>query len=561
MGTTRDQETDRPGQRERALWKRFLFVSAPFWISLVAFTGSWWYQKQQEARDRIETQERYAISLAGQGIYGNLDDVSTDLLFVAGEQDFIDFIETGTDKSRKRVEQEWTTFSEIRRRYDQIRFLDEKGLEVIRVNLEKGRSRVLPREQLQPKHLHTYFKETMKLGRGEIYVSRFDLNVEGGLVERPLKPVFRVATLVFDRAGRKRGIVILNYLGAILIDDIKKMPLGAVGKIMMLDSEGYWLLGPRREDEWGFMFDDKKNRSFAHASPDAWRRMSDTQSGQFYDEQGLFTFTTIFSLVGQGRKSAGLHGPGFPTHTVEASVVKCAPSWKLVSWVPQAVIQEQRNKLLWPYIFLLSAVLAATVGSGWAWTVSEKRRMATELRLHDSNVRISTVLATVADGIVAIDHHGIVQTFNQAAARIFGYSPEEVIGSNVKMLMPEPYHSHHDGYIRAYLETGRAHIIGHGREALGLRKSGRTFPIELAINEAATDGLRSFVGVIRDISERKAAETALKESEERYRVPLRAKPGPSHHSRPGHTAFFLCQPCSHRVVWLRQAGTPELETG
>jgi len=119
---------------------------------------------------------------------------------------------------------------------------------------------------------------------------------------------------------------------------------------------------------------------------------------------------------------------------------------------------------------------------------------------------IETVLDTVVDGLVTIDRNGVIQSFNKACVGLFGYDPEEVIGRNVNILMPEPYHSQHDGYIAAYLETGVPKIIGIGREVMGRRKDGSTFPIELAVGTSPAAGNHAFVGIFRDLAERREAE-------------------------------------------------------
>jgi len=119
---------------------------------------------------------------------------------------------------------------------------------------------------------------------------------------------------------------------------------------------------------------------------------------------------------------------------------------------------------------------------------------------------VAAVLNTVDDAIITIDAKGVVRDLNPAAARVFGYSPNEVIGRNIKMLMPDPYHREHDGYVSNYLRTGRAKVIGHGREVAGRRKDGSIFPMELAVSEMVVGGRRMFTGVVRDITERKQVE-------------------------------------------------------
>jgi two-component system sensor kinase FixL len=126
--------------------------------------------------------------------------------------------------------------------------------------------------------------------------------------------------------------------------------------------------------------------------------------------------------------------------------------------------------------------------------------------LKDSEERMRAVFDTVMDGLITIDSRVVVQSFNAAAERIFGYAADEVVGRNLNMLMPEPYRSGHDGYVANYLRTGDAKVIGVGREVRARRKDGSVFPMELGVNEFRIGTERAFVGIIRDVTERKKAE-------------------------------------------------------
>jgi len=122
--------------------------------------------------------------------------------------------------------------------------------------------------------------------------------------------------------------------------------------------------------------------------------------------------------------------------------------------------------------------------------------------LKTSEHRQHTLLETLHDGMIVIDEQCRVRSLNRAAEKIFGYEPREVVGRNVNMLMPEPYHDAHDGYVQHYLTTGERKIIGIGREVRGRRKNGGTFPMELAVTEMSVDGHRFFTGIVRDITDR-----------------------------------------------------------
>ena len=130
--------------------------------------------------------------------------------------------------------------------------------------------------------------------------------------------------------------------------------------------------------------------------------------------------------------------------------------------------------------------------------------------LKDREQRLSAILGAVADAVIAIDDRGIIQTCNPATERMFGWSATELIGQSVARLMPEPYASAHDHYIQAFLETGIPKVIGKNRELVGLRRDGTSFPIDLTVTQARLERPRLFIGIVRDITERKAMEEELR---------------------------------------------------
>lgn len=149
---------------------------------------------------------------------------------------------------------------------------------------------------------------------------------------------------------------------------------------------------------------------------------------------------------------------------------------------------------------------------------------ANQLQQHhlENASRLKAIIDTAIDGIITIDTMGIIETVNPAAARIFGYQPEEIIGQNIRMLMPEPDQSRHDGYLLNYLRTGEAKIIGKGREVQGLKKDGTIFPFLLSISELRVQDKLKFTGIVHDITSLKKAEAALRESENKINSIIQA---------------------------------------
>ncbi|MFQ5495380.1 MAG: PAS domain S-box protein, partial [Phycisphaerae bacterium] len=138
--------------------------------------------------------------------------------------------------------------------------------------------------------------------------------------------------------------------------------------------------------------------------------------------------------------------------------------------------------------------------------------------------RTRGIVESAADAIITISQSGIIESYNAAAAAMFDYPQEQVIGRSINRLMPSPYREEHDGYIERYLRTGEARIIGRSREVVALRRDGTTFPIELAVSEVTLGNRRTFTGIITDMTVRKQTEDALRESEGRQSLILGSVP-------------------------------------
>jgi two-component system sensor kinase FixL len=158
---------------------------------------------------------------------------------------------------------------------------------------------------------------------------------------------------------------------------------------------------------------------------------------------------------------------------------------------------------------VISLAIFIAIGLGISW-LNHQLRTAAVLSASRAE-RLEAIIKTTVDGIIVIDAEGRIEAFNPAAERLFGYPAQEVLGRNVAMLMPSPYREEHDTYLARYLATGRAKIIGSGRQVQGLRKDGTTFPLHLSVGQITLQGERKFTGILHDLSGRVQMEGQLRE--------------------------------------------------
>ncbi|MFZ0429795.1 MAG: PAS domain S-box protein [Acidobacteriota bacterium] len=180
----------------------------------------------------------------------------------------------------------------------------------------------------------------------------------------------------------------------------------------------------------------------------------------------------------------------------ENPVLTCSGEEKLVAW-RNALIRDKRGRVL------------EVLSTGEDVT----RRRETEHALVESEATLRAILDTCVDGIITIDDKSEILSFNPAAVRIFGYQPHEVIGRDVSILMPEPYHRQHASFVNHFLETRQGQIIGRGREVVGRRKDGTNFPLYLAVSDVNVRGRKVFTGIARDLTDFKKMQEEMIQSQ------------------------------------------------
>ena len=262
-------------------------------VVLAAVLGGCWLLYQREAGQVAERQtelEVVRVKLLTRLLQLELRPVVDDLRLLVDGDGLRDYLETGRDASLRAAIRRATFISHEKPLYDQVRYLDEAGKEVFRINHD---GQAVPASQLQNKADRPYFKQTSILSPGMLYVSSFDLNVEGNKPEVPLKPTLRFAVPVFDSHGQRRGIYIINCLGDSIISGLQQSAQLLVRRIRLLNPAGYWLKTDDPRQEWGFMLPGRADFTLARSNPTLWARMQRDLAGQSPLENGLITWQRL----------------------------------------------------------------------------------------------------------------------------------------------------------------------------------------------------------------------------------------------------------------------------
>ncbi|MET0119640.1 MAG: PAS domain S-box protein [Candidatus Thiodiazotropha sp. 6PLUC9] len=304
--------------------KQFLLIFLPFAATLAIAAYLHYYTISETDRVTLKSNELLNVGLTRSILNRDLSNVISDLIFLASyiERQSID----SSSRLRKRqVEQLFYTFIREKRLYDQVRFIDNQGLEKVRVNFSNGNPILVADESLQDKSGRYYFLDAMALSPGGIYISPLDLNIEEGAIEQPLKPVMRFAVPIFVDNEQIQGILVLNYLGDRLLSDFARAGANIADHIHLLNKDGYWLNSPRASDEWGFML--PHNKKFSDLYPSTWAHVSSSVSGQVVTDEGLITYETVTPRT---VASQIMHG----SESQQLSMPLDELRWKVVSRVP-----------------------------------------------------------------------------------------------------------------------------------------------------------------------------------------------------------------------------------
>jgi PAS domain S-box-containing protein len=471
----------------------------------------------------------------------------------------------------RRVEDLFEQLLRAKPTYCQVRLIGvaDGGREIVRVNWDpkRGELAIVPPAELQQKGNEKYFAEAVRLANGEVYLSEINLNREHGQVATPLTPVIRAATPVFGPQGKPLAIVVINSLFEPVAEGLRG-GLSDNQTLLVTNERGDYLVHPAENRTFGF---DRGQRqriqddfpvvaaAFNDGEPRAQSIVDRAQNGDriafgvdhaAFDPSRPSRFLTL--AVASSYDEAVRESVQSRNRSLSAGAAVLLVALAAGYFVSRSVTEPLRQIVSGLQAFArgeadvqlpvksrdetgivaraLSSMLSDVRSSHAklklrAEQLEQSRRGAlnmlqdvesgrkkterAEWTAREQSARTQAILDGATDAIITIRTDGAIESFNVAAERMFGYSANEVIGKNVNLLMPPPYHDEHDQYLRNYLETGISKIIGIGREVVGLRGDGSTFPMQLGVSEVKLGDRRMFTGIVRDITDLKQAMQQL----------------------------------------------------
>lgn len=315
-------------------------------------------------KNEVIKNEQRIVAVEQSIISSRIDRVVSDVLYMA---DNFKYNSIDTDNF-KVIENEWKAFSDRRRIYDQIRYIDIEGNEKIRINYFENGSVVVGEEQLQNKKDRYYFKDTIVLEEDQTYISKLDLNEENGKIEIPDKPMIRFSTPVFGNDDKIKGIVVLNYYAKNILREFEETASTSYGNMFLLNDNGYWLYNSENKDkEWAFMYEDKKDINFKNEFAKEWENINNNKIGTISTENGYYSYTNI------------IEDAGTLTGDIEnrnKSIVLGERSWKAVSFIPKSnekklmiftdiysniIYKVKNDKYIFLFIFITALSFAIVV--------------------------------------------------------------------------------------------------------------------------------------------------------------------------------------------------------
>ncbi len=486
-------------------FREFMAIFAPLAISLIAIASMHYYAEHKAKEVTQGDSEILNVDLGRRTITSDIANVVSDLMFLAertGQEKYLDRIE----KARRNIAREYLLFARNKRVYDHIRFLNTEGKEIVRINYAGGQSHIISEKDLQDKSRRYYFSDAINTRKGEVYMSPLDLNIEAGKIEQPIKPMVRFSTPVFDRQGKKQGVLFLNYLGENLIQRFKQAAINISDHIHLVNNDGYWISSPNPKEEWGFMFNNKQ--TFEVRYPEAWEKIRSGDMGQFVTGLGMFTYATVYPLqISRLSAKTSIN----TDRIVEKTGLKPDISeyyWKIISHIPPAALGAsptvflRQNLLLYPTLLLLLGITSL-------YLARARLRHRQAVARNEYEKRFRNTLEEIQLAAVTLNSNAKIVFCNDFLLQLTGWQRDEVLGRDwIELFVPESQRRE----TRQIMQTDKPVLTPNIRQAEMLTRSGKTLLISWNLTRSWNqDGrLTSITAIGEDITDRYHAQEELR---------------------------------------------------
>lgn len=483
----------------RTTHKVFWLIFIPYLVLITSGFAFFTYIQYHNDLKIIEKNEQIQLELVRKTLIHDLKNILPDLGILVNNHNLQQFIKTPSNNLKQLIKREFASFSKYKRIYGQIRYINNNGMEVVRINHQNDKTTIIPANLLQNKQQRYYFRNSIGLRRGELYISPLDLNIENRQIERPYVPTIRFSMPVYDEQNNNHGIIVLNYYAENLLQHFDEMLAGSYGHISFLNRDSYWLHSHKAEREWAFMLD--KDIRFNLQHPTAWSLISSRNKGQTLLQDGLFTFTSIYplKLIG-GYSKSEVNQQALPHHHIDPE----SYVWKIVSDVPTTTLDQNFYDELFGLpgsSWLILTIAGLFTSRQLTVNIIERKNLRDQIELH------AEIYNTSTEGIFITDTQTNIIDVNAAFCEVSGYAANEIIGHPPSLFSS----GHHDKSF--YLEMYRKlDTDGYWEGEIDNRhKDGHIYTIWLRISAICNHNgiLSNYIALASDITHKKSAEQQL----------------------------------------------------
>ena len=377
---------------------------------VLLFCGGFYLREVSNTEKSVLAQESVQVDALAHLFLAEIRPVAEDLQQLGNGEGLRAYATNGQSAEFDRAIQQAVLFSHLNPEFNQIRYLDNRGQEVLRIDRN---GRIVPPGELQDKSGRPFFQKTSTLAAGQMYLSAFDLSVENGRVKQPPEPMLRFAMPIFDGTGQRRGVYVINFLGSSLFSHLQSLRPEGQSHLRVLNAEGYWLKAAQPEQEWGFMFSERNASTLARTEPELWARLASEPNGQTRHAGGSFSWRRIdLRQSVRGSLLSVFAEDGF---LVIASEISGQEFGALLA----------RLRVVFGVLTML--LLASAIFAG---RMFRSRRLALQA-LRRSEENLTVTLHSIGDAVLATYAGARVTRMNLVAEKLMGWTQAEAQGRPV----------------------------------------------------------------------------------------------------------------------------------